>query len=164
MLALGLTILRGLFLILLYIFLFRLTISMLEQIKQVSEREESPQTNLLKSTPISTGGDGAILQVVSSGEEGIVPGTLYPLGDVTNIGRGRGNHIHLSGHYASQEHARITYRQGQYWLEDLGSLNHTFLNEVPVTKDIVLANGDRIRIGEVIFRFVRWAYEMESEN
>ena len=164
MLALGLSILRGLFLILLYLFLFRLTVSMLDQLRQATEKEESPQSSLLKSPPISIGGDGASLQVVSSGEEGLVPGESFPLGDITKIGRGRGNHIHLSGHYASQDHARITFKQGQYWLEDLGSLNHTFLNEVPVTKDIVLANGDRLRIGEVIFRFVRWAYEMESDN
>lgn len=164
MLALGLSILRGLFLILLYLFLFRLTVSMLDQLKQAAAKEEPPQPSLLKSRPISSGGDGAVLQVVSSGEEGIVPGESFSLGDATNIGRGRSNHIHLTGHYASQEHARIIFKQGQYWLEDLGSLNHTFLNEVPVTKETVLANGDRLRIGEVIFRFVRWAYEMEPEN
>ncbi|SHJ95879.1 FHA domain-containing protein [Desulforamulus aeronauticus] len=164
MLALGVSILRGLFLILLYLFLFRLTVSMLDQLRQASAKEEPVQPGLLKTRLLSSGGDGASLQVISSGEEVIVPGESFPLGDITQIGRGRGNHIHLSGHYASQEHARITFKQGQYWLEDLGSLNHTFLNEVPVTKEIVLANGDRLRIGEVIFRFVRWAYEMESDN
>ena len=99
-----------------------------------------------------------------SGEISISPGENYQLGDLTRLGRGRGNHILFSGNYASQEHARISYRQGQYWIEDLGSLNKTYLNEVPITQLTVLANGDRIRIGDVIFQFVRWAYEMESDN
>jgi len=162
-LSIGITILRSLFLILLYLFIFRLTVSMIDQLRQSARENEHPKDDpVLK--PVFPGGDGAVLQVITSGDEEMIPGETYLLGDVTRLGRGRGNHIVFSGNYASQDHARILYKQGQYWLEDLGSLNNTYLNEMPVTKQTVLANGDRIRIGEVIFRFVRWAYEMESNN
>ncbi|GAB6181067.1 hypothetical protein JCM14036_23860 [Desulfotomaculum defluvii] len=167
MLALVITVLRGLFLILLYLFIFRLTISMIEQIRTVDgpSRSLHNSVNFKKgqSRNLIIGGDGATLKVVASEDELIKIGESYPLGDETKLGRGRGNQIILSGHHASQEHTRILYKQGQYWLEDLDSLNHTFLNDVPIDKPTVLANGDRIRIGDVIFHFVRWAYEMESD-
>lgn len=173
MLALVITILRGLFLILLYLFIFRLTISMIEQIRNIDQSSGSlqqpenrqPVNHRPDQTRYSiSGGDGATLKVVTSGDDFIKAGEVFPLGDETRLGRGRGNHIVFSGHYASQEHTRIVYKQGQYWLEDLDSLNHTFLNDVPIDKQTVLANGDLIRIGDVIFHFVRWAYEMESDK
>lgn len=173
MIALVITILRGLFLILLYLFIFRLTISMIEQIRNIDQSSGSQQQpenhplvsqRLFQTGYLITGGDGAALKVVNSNDDFIKAGEVFPLGDETRLGRGRGNHIVLGGHYASQEHMRIVYKQGQYWLEDLDSLNHTFLNNVPVDKQTVLANGDLIRIGDVIFHFVRWAYEMESDN
>lgn len=164
MLALIITILRGLFLILLYLFIFRLTVSMIERFNQSTQEDELPNVAPLGMRIVPKGGDGAALQVISSGEAGITPGVTFRLGDLTKLGRGRDNHILLSGSYASQEHAHISYMQGQYWIEDLDSLNKTYLNEVPITKPTVLANNDRIRIGEVIFQFVRWAYEMESDN
>lgn len=164
MLAIGITILRSLFLFLLYLFIFRLTVSMIEQLRQSAREDQSPHADPIRTRPASLGGDGAVLQVVASGDEEIIPGDSYPLGDTTRLGRSRSSHIIFSGSHASQEHARILYKQGQYWLEDMDSLNNTYLNEMPVTKRTVLANGDRIRIGDVIFRFVRWAYEMESDH
>ncbi|ABO50237.1 FHA domain containing protein [Desulforamulus reducens MI-1] len=168
MLALVITLLRGLFLILLYLFIFRLTVSMIEQLRNSDLPNHSlyPAGNGNGSSPkpVVTGGDGAVLQVVTSREAHIKSGEIFQLGDITKLGRGRGNHIILDGHYASQEHACILYKQGQYWIEDLGSLNHTYLNNVPIKKQTVLANGDQIQIGDVIFHFVRWAYEMESNK
>ncbi|CCO07180.1 FHA domain-containing protein [Desulforamulus hydrothermalis] len=161
MLSLAITVLRTIFLILLYLFIFRLTVSMFDRLRE-NARENRQPVERVPSCPAVCGGDGAVLQVVTSADQEIRPGDTYPLGDVTRLGRGAGNHIIFSGPHASHEHARIFYQQGQYWLEDLGSLNSTYLNEMPLTKPTVLANGDRIRIGEVIFRFVRWAYEMES--
>ncbi|MEG6522142.1 FHA domain-containing protein [Desulfotomaculum sp. 1211_IL3151] len=172
MLALVITILRALFLILLYLFIFRLTTSMIEQIRNIDRSSGSlqypenhpPVNHLPGQRHLITDGDGAILKVVTSGDDFIKIGEVFLLGDETRLGRGPGNHIIFSGHYASQEHTRIVYKQGQYWLEDLDSLNHTFLNDVPIDKQTVLANGDLIRIGDVIFHFVRWAYEMESDK
>ncbi|RYD04591.1 hypothetical protein N752_14555 [Desulforamulus aquiferis] len=125
---------------------------------------EEQQSNRLRTPPASAGGDGARLQVVSPGEEDLEQGEEFQLGELTKLGRGLDNHIIFHGNFASQDHARIIFRQGQYWLEDLGSLNKTYLNDLVVKRPTVLANGDRIRIGEVNFRFVRWAYEMESDN
>jgi hypothetical protein len=56
----------------------------------------------------------------------------------------------------SRRHARITYREGQYFLEDLGSTNGTFVNR---GKRLLpghlqpLQHGDEIIVGKTFLRF-----------
>ena len=57
----------------------------------------------------------------------------FPLGDQT----------------VSSRHARLSYHQNQWWLEDLSSTNGTFLNEEAVTTPVVLTHGDQVRLGQV---------------
>src|SRR5262249_39337904 len=53
----------------------------------------------------------------------------------------------------SRRHARIVHAQGRYYIEDLKSRNHTFVNDEEVTGRTVLEPGDRIRISEFLFQF-----------
>lgn len=56
---------------------------------------------------------------------------------------------------ASREHARLTCRDGQWWLEDLSSTNGTFLGEfeksIRVTSPMPVQSGQIFRIGRVRF-------------
>jgi hypothetical protein len=56
----------------------------------------------------------------------------------------------------SRRHARITFRDGQYFLEDLGSTNGTFVNRgrrlSPGTRQ-ALSDGDEIIVGKTFLRF-----------
>ena len=56
----------------------------------------------------------------------------------------------------SRRHARITFRDGQYLLEDLGSTNGTFINRgkrlSPGTRQS-LKDGDEIIVGKTFLRF-----------
>ena len=56
----------------------------------------------------------------------------------------------------SRRHARITFRDGQYLLEDLGSTNGTFVNRgrrlSPGTRQ-ALSDGDEIIVGKTFLRF-----------
>ena len=56
----------------------------------------------------------------------------------------------------SRRHARITFREGQYFLEDLGSTNGTFINRgrrlSPGTRQ-ALNDGDEIIVGKTFLRF-----------
>jgi len=81
---------------------------------------------------------------------GVVPTDelYFPLMPVTTLGRASTNTIVLEDTYASGEHALITRRDGQWWVEDLGSRNGTHLNEVPLTETAVITTGDIIAIGE----------------
>jgi pSer/pThr/pTyr-binding forkhead associated (FHA) protein len=56
----------------------------------------------------------------------------------------------------SRRHARITMNDGQYFLEDLGSTNGTFINRgkrlAPGTRQ-PLNDGDEIIVGKTFLRF-----------
>ena len=72
------------------------------------------------------------------------------------IGRGSQNSIPLDDdEFASAEHARIEPRQDGVWLEDTGSTNGTYLNGVKLTRPRKLTPGDVVRVGETDFRFDR---------
>lgn len=49
----------------------------------------------------------------------------------------------------SSQHARLSYHQQQWWLEDLASTNGTYLNDEAVTTPVVLTTGDRLRLGHI---------------
>jgi len=54
----------------------------------------------------------------------------------------------------SRRHAKIIRREGRVFIEDLGSINGTFLNRKKLTPYFprVLKNGDELRLGELILR------------
>ena len=53
---------------------------------------------------------------------------------------------------ASRRHCTFTLRQGRIWVEDLGSLNGTFLNGMRLHSAQPLAAGDRLNLGRLPFR------------
>ncbi len=55
----------------------------------------------------------------------------------------------------SRRHARITYRDDQYWIEDLNSVNLTYLNNQRLAPDrpTHLKDGDLIRVGRLLLTF-----------
>lgn len=71
----------------------------------------------------------------------------FPLLSVTSIGRAATNLVVLDDAFASNEHALLTRRGSQWWLEDLGSRNGTMLNDVPLAETAVVSPGDVITIG-----------------
>jgi hypothetical protein len=73
--------------------------------------------------------------------------------DVLSIGRSQQNDIIIPEAIVSAEHANITYYKERYWLTDLHSTNKTYLNGKAVQEEVVLNNGDLIRIGSVTFKF-----------
>jgi hypothetical protein len=68
-------------------------------------------------------------------------------GGLLTIGRAPDNSLVLGDRRASRYHARLQARQGMLVLVDLGSLNGTIVNGVPV-QEVALGVGDEIRIGD----------------
>jgi hypothetical protein len=70
------------------------------------------------------------------------------------LGRGRTNDVPLpDDEYASTRHARIEPRRDGIWVEDIGSTNGTFVNGIRLTRERRLAPGDVVRVGETDLRF-----------
>lgn len=65
------------------------------------------------------------------------------------IGRGSDSRLRLDDPGASRHHAVIHRAPEGVWIEDLGSSNGTFVNDVAVSKAWLQA-GDRIRVGETL--------------
>ncbi len=91
-------------------------------------------------------GRGTPTKLVMTDERG-TKSDGHRLAGTLRIGRAAECEIRLSDTYASQEHARISQRNGVWVIEDLGSTNGTYLNQRKVTVPTELAPGDRIRIG-----------------
>jgi pSer/pThr/pTyr-binding forkhead associated (FHA) protein len=77
-------------------------------------------------------------------------GRSYALDNEASIGRAAGCQITLDDTYASQIHARVFQRDGQWLVEDLGSTNGTWLNRHKVSGPMVLQRGDRLQIGNTV--------------
>jgi serine phosphatase RsbU (regulator of sigma subunit) len=55
----------------------------------------------------------------------------------------------------SRKHAKISWRDGQYYVEDLKSQNGTLLNGRPIDRLAALSDGDQLAICRVHFQFRR---------
>jgi signal transduction histidine kinase len=69
------------------------------------------------------------------------------------IGRGTQVEVALYGKDISRQHARITTMGRDYAIEDLGSVNGTYLNGVEVKGKATVRVGDRVQLGSTIFVF-----------
>jgi transglutaminase-like putative cysteine protease len=75
------------------------------------------------------------------------------LGPDTVLGRHPDCDVQILDRLASKHHCRVTLRDGRFVLADLGSLNGTWVNDAPVRGEVVLGDGDRVRIGATMARF-----------
>jgi pSer/pThr/pTyr-binding forkhead associated (FHA) protein len=64
------------------------------------------------------------------------------------IGRSPNCDIYLSSESVSRRHARLSFRNEEYFIEDLNSTNGLYVNGIRVEK-CVLRNNDQIEIGGV---------------
>lgn len=92
------------------------------------------------------------LVVVGVSESDLAIGKSYPLLPLTSLGRAPTNTVILEDSFASSEHALITLRNGQWWLEDRGSSNGTLLNGYRIQEPVVISAGDIISIGRTTLK------------
>jgi serine phosphatase RsbU (regulator of sigma subunit)/pSer/pThr/pTyr-binding forkhead associated (FHA) protein len=71
----------------------------------------------------------------------------------TVLGRHPACTIQLDSNTVSRRHAQITKVNGQYFIEDLGSGNGTFVNGKQISTRTQLHHDDRIKLGPILLRF-----------
>ncbi|MGW6200184.1 FHA domain-containing protein FhaB/FipA [Kribbella sp. NPDC055110] len=71
------------------------------------------------------------------------------------IGRGSDCQIRLDDDYSSTRHARVFQSEGQWWVEDLGSTNGTYLDGQRVTRPVPAEIGGSIRIGRTTLNIAK---------
>lgn len=85
----------------------------------------------------------------------------FPIGKAqVSIGRASDNDIHIDSPLVSKHHAEVEIVRSEapdganeYWIVDLDSTNHTFVNEAPVRRQR-LHHDDTVRIGLNTFKFI----------
>jgi pSer/pThr/pTyr-binding forkhead associated (FHA) protein len=139
------------FLILLYLFIWRI-------VRSVAKDVRLPQESfVLAPQQAAAAGLGrtntGLLVVLSS--PAIEPGTERELDSAAvTLGRSSENDLVLdTDEFASVRHARIEPRRDGVWVEDLDSTNGTFVNGIKLTRPQKLTPGDVIRVGETDLRY-----------
>lgn len=94
------------------------------------------------------------IRVVQSALAAVPAGQVFSLLALSAIGRAPTSTIALPDDTISLEHALLYWRNGQWWLEDLGSRNGTRLNEVPVTQPTPITPNDLVGIGGVTLQLL----------
>lgn len=139
--------LRIIFIALVYFFLYRVarvSIRELVTIGRITATPRAPQPSL--PDPASS------LEVIDPAESSYHPGASLPLDHYTTIGRRDDNTIMIDDGFVSGSHAEIVFDRGDWWLQDLGSTNGTFINSQPVRARVRIGNGDIIQFGRVQVR------------
>lgn len=137
---------RLVFVILLYLFLFRLMTALLAdlQVKGWLRRAESEQGQL----EVLAGGGllpkGRVFRIDSKG---------------LRIGRGKQNDIVVPDHFASIDHAVFRQQKKATLVEDMGSTNGTWVNGERIHSAVELIAGDYVKIGSITFQYSRWEDE-----
>ncbi len=148
----ALLVLKVLFLVLLYLFIWRIVRTASRDVRLPQESfvlapgsvpglAEQPQVQAGKLVVVTS-------PALAEGDERVLDSA--PL----TLGRSSRNDVDLGrDEYASSDHARIEPRRDGVWLEDVGSTNGTYLNGTRVTRPKRLSPGDVVRIGETELRY-----------
>jgi len=88
--------------------------------------------------------------------------SVYPLLGPTTIGRGADNTITIPDPAISRNHAKLSFQEGYWAVEDLQSANGIMVDGKRVDR-LALKSGDTFQLGEILFRFIGKEIA-ESEN
>ena len=146
-----LNLLKIFLLLLLYLFFLRVLRAVWAEVNPPKLVEEPVKAKRERGARRSGGGGrkhGApVLRLVAPPE---LKGRSYPVGEEITVGRAAGCQVTIDDTYASQLHARVFQREGQIYVEDLGSTNGTYLNRRKVTGPMVVQRGDKLQIGNTV--------------
>ncbi len=83
--------------------------------------------------------------------QGPLTGAIVPLGQsAVVVGRAPGCTLVLDDDYSSSKHARIFPQAGQWFVEDLGSTNGTFVGDERIDAPTPLPPGRSVRVGRSV--------------
>ena len=152
-----LLILKICFLVLLYLFIWRIVRAAARDVRLPQESfimapQQAAAAGLGRSAPHTRSGT---LVAVSS--PALQKGDRFELNaKPLTLGRGAPNDVRLDDdEFASAHHARIEPRRDGVWIEDIGSTNGTYVNGQRVSRAHRLSAGDVIRVGETDLRYER---------
>ena len=79
------------------------------------------------------------------------------------LGRDPASIVPLDSKLVSRRHATVRVTRGEAFVEDLGSKNGTYLRGTKVVSPMRLGDGDVIRVGRVLVKFLTSRHEEDTE-
>jgi pSer/pThr/pTyr-binding forkhead associated (FHA) protein len=156
-----LTVLKFCFLALLYLFLYRV-------VRVVVKEMRAPAPSPIVDAGLAPAPAPAAPAAKAEKTRGRAPGHLrivepaarrgetVAVADELTVGRGGGCGVVLAeDSFVSTVHARVFRRDGDVWVEDLGSRNGTLLNGQALTVAQPLRRGDQLQFGRAVIEAAR---------
>ncbi len=111
-----------------------------------TERDNKKRVKAAKTPKPRRGAPTHVFVVQGSNAGATAPLSAAPI----LIGRGSDAAIRLEDDYVSTRHARIAASGDQWFVEDLGSTNGTYLGSNRITQPTTLTLGAQVRIGKTV--------------
>ena len=109
--------------------------------------------DFVAAAPARRGSVGRAVLVVEEGAgRQLRPGARLPIEGAASIGRDSDNQVVIDDTTVSGRHAALLFREGRWWVEDLGSTNGTWVAGHAIHGREQVAPGDLIQIGRVSLR------------
>jgi pSer/pThr/pTyr-binding forkhead associated (FHA) protein len=159
-----LTFLKYIFLAILYLFFLRVLRAVWMELREPkpAPAPAAPPPSPTAGTPSPTGRRSRRRGRTPGGERLVVVdpverrGLSFTLGDELTVGRAGGCGVPLSeDSFVSQLHARVFRRDGELYVEDLGSTNGTYLNKKKIAAAVAMRKGDQLQIGKTTMEVQR---------
>ncbi len=122
----------------------------------MTESEEKTRVTTIVQKPIASDGPkGGDCLVVIYTKEPTLLGKRFVLDtSPMRVGRGAENHIVLDGDSVSRRHTHLEQRSAVWFAVDDNSTNGTYVNDEQIVREQSLSNGDRIKVGPTIFKYL----------
>ncbi|HLB61821.1 MAG TPA: FHA domain-containing protein [Actinomycetota bacterium] len=138
-------------LLLLYLFVWRALRSVARDLRVA---QPAPQRAVAPGAARATRKAKPPAVVVVRNADGKRRGT-FKLVSPMDVGRAETCRIQPEDTYISQMHARFLSRDGDWYVEDLGSTNGTFVNEERIQAATPVKAGDKVRVGTTLLELHR---------
>jgi pSer/pThr/pTyr-binding forkhead associated (FHA) protein len=76
--------------------------------------------------------------------------TVQLSGETITLGRGGDSTIRLDDDYVSTRHARFVTNGEEWFIEDMGSTNGTYIGKTRVTRATAITPGTAVRLGKTV--------------
>lgn len=119
--------------------------------------EKTRVTQVVQQPPADDSPSNDCLVVIYTAEPGLLGKRFVLDKSPTRLGRGAESQIVLEGDSVSRRHAHLERRAGAWYVVDDGSTNGTYVNEEQISREQLLVNGDRIKVGPSILKFLSGA-------